>query len=66
VTKIQYYTATSLDAYVADEQNSLAWLFEVDRASTGDRSAASSGNSSMWTPVLPSGAIFLSPAPDDD
>ena len=27
----QYYTATTLDGYIADEHNSLEWLFEVDR-----------------------------------
>jgi dihydrofolate reductase len=31
VTKTQYYTATTLDGYIADEDNSLEWLFEVDR-----------------------------------
>jgi dihydrofolate reductase len=31
VTKTQYYTATTLDGYIADENNSLEWLFEVDR-----------------------------------
>jgi dihydrofolate reductase len=36
VTKTQYYTATSLDGYIADEQNSLEWLFEVDRAESDD------------------------------
>ena len=28
--KTQYYTATTLDGFIADEQNSLDWLFEVD------------------------------------
>jgi dihydrofolate reductase len=30
VTKTQYYTATSLDGFIADPDNSLQWLFEVD------------------------------------
>ena len=36
VTKTQYFTATSLDGYIADETNSLEWLFEVDRAKGDD------------------------------
>jgi dihydrofolate reductase len=35
VAKTQYYTATSFDGYIADEHNSLDWLFEVDRGPTG-------------------------------
>jgi dihydrofolate reductase len=30
VTRTQYYTATSIDGFIADEQNSLDWLFEAD------------------------------------
>jgi dihydrofolate reductase len=29
MTKTQYYTATSIDGYIADAANSLDWLFEV-------------------------------------
>ena len=30
VAKTQYYTATSIDGFIADQDNSLDWLFEVD------------------------------------
>jgi dihydrofolate reductase len=35
VAKTQYYTATTLDGYIADENHSLDWLFEVDRDQGG-------------------------------
>jgi len=35
MTKTQYYTATSLDGFIADADNSLDWLFEADRGSGG-------------------------------
>lgn len=31
MTKTQYYTATSVDGFIADAENSLDWLFEVPR-----------------------------------
>lgn len=31
VPKTQYYTATSIDGFIADADNSLDWLFEADR-----------------------------------
>ena len=30
MTKTQYYTATSIDGFIADDNNSLEWLFQVD------------------------------------
>ncbi len=35
MTRTQYYTATSLDGFIADADNSLDWLFEADRGSRG-------------------------------
>ncbi|NUT37791.1 MAG: dihydrofolate reductase [Hamadaea sp.] len=39
MTKTQYYTATSADGFIADPDNSLDWLFTVDRTGP-DRFAA--------------------------
>ncbi len=33
--KFQYLTATSVDGFIADADNSLSWLFEADRDETG-------------------------------
>lgn len=47
MTKTQYYTATSIDGFIADENNSLDWLFKVgatdekvDAAAAKDRFGA--------------------------
>lgn len=34
--KTQYYTASSLDGFVADERNTLDWLFQFGDAPSGD------------------------------
>ncbi|MFG1809096.1 dihydrofolate reductase family protein [Streptomyces sp. NPDC049040] len=36
MTRTQYYTATTMDGYIADDSDSLDWLFEV-QAEPGDR-----------------------------
>jgi dihydrofolate reductase len=36
MNRVIYRTATSFNGYIADEQNSLAWLFEVDHADVED------------------------------
>ena len=38
MTRTQYYTATSLDGFIADEDNSLDWLFEADTGGEGNAS----------------------------
>ena len=35
MTKTQYFTATSIDGFIADEDNSLEWRFEVDSGREG-------------------------------
>ncbi|WP_104087009.1 dihydrofolate reductase family protein [Arthrobacter sp. GMC3] len=39
MTSIVYNTATTLNGFLADEQNSLAWLFAVDNAQAPDMAA---------------------------
>ena len=41
MAKTQYYTATSIDGYIADEHNSLGWLLEVGAADESDPAAPS-------------------------
>jgi dihydrofolate reductase len=47
VGRTQYYTATTLDGYIADEHNSLDWLFEVDREGDGGYAAFFAGVGAM-------------------
>jgi dihydrofolate reductase len=47
VTKTQYYTATSADGFIADEGNSLDWLFAVEREGPGRFEAFFSGIGAM-------------------
>ncbi|MEV6347930.1 dihydrofolate reductase family protein [Actinoplanes sp. NPDC051851] len=43
MAKTQYYTATSIDGYIADESNRLDWLFEVDEGTENPFGAFFSG-----------------------
>ncbi|MET7767936.1 dihydrofolate reductase family protein [Nocardia sp. NPDC005366] len=36
MTTTRYYTATSLDGFIADQDNSLTWLFEVENGGETD------------------------------
>lgn len=36
MAKTQYYTATSIDGFIADQDNSLEWLFQVEGSSGED------------------------------
>lgn len=43
MTRIVYNTATTLNGFLADEKNSLAWLFAVDNADAPDMAAFMAG-----------------------
>ena len=43
MAKTQYYAATSIDGYIADQDNSLDWLFEVDEGTDNPFGAFFSG-----------------------
>ncbi|WP_426246967.1 dihydrofolate reductase family protein [Nocardioides sp. LHG3406-4] len=43
ISKVQYYTAATLDGFIADEHHSLDWLFEVPHS--GDEEGARSWDS---------------------
>jgi dihydrofolate reductase len=43
VAKTQYYTAASVDGFIADQDNSLDWLFEVDEGTDNPFGAFFSG-----------------------
>jgi dihydrofolate reductase len=36
MSKVQYYTATSLDGFIADDNHSLDWLFQFQDSATDD------------------------------
>jgi dihydrofolate reductase len=36
MTKTQYYTATTIDGFIADQHHSLDWLFEADSGDNAD------------------------------
>src|ERR1700761_8797132 len=37
MAKTQYYTATSIDGFIADSDNSLDWLYAADQDGGGDQ-----------------------------
>jgi hypothetical protein len=55
MTRTQYYTSTSIDGFIADQDNSLDWLFEAEpKRAGGGRFEA------MAPVVLGAGAPLLS------
>jgi dihydrofolate reductase len=67
MAKTQYYTAASIDGYIADENNSLEWLFDVDGGSenpfggffTGVGAFAMGANTYEW--VLENDNVLAEP-----
>ena len=57
MTLTQYNTATSLDGFIADENNSLEWLFSVETPSgtSEDRFAPFMANVGAWPQADPLG-----------
>ena len=54
MTTTQYYTAVSIDGYIADEHNSLDWLFAAPRpAEKADRWEMFFGDVGPWHAVRP-------------
>jgi dihydrofolate reductase len=54
MAKTQYYTATTIDGFIADEHNSLDWLFEV-----GDDPADPAGGNPFTTIFADVGAFAM-------
>lgn len=58
-----YYTATSLDGFIADPENSLEWLFRAEREGTGDTGegppAAEPGSASYDEFIAGVGALAM-------
>ena len=48
MTKVQYYTAASLDGFIADQHHSLDWLFEVPHGDDDGSWDALSAASARW------------------
>ena len=46
--KVQYFTATTLDGFIADADNSLDWLFDVERDEDDGPGTSSSATSARW------------------